>query len=134
MRSATLRGALVISLLLASAGLGNLHARGSDAAGAGRAHAEPVKTPPVQSGIYGFSGASVADSPFPRAAIGECIWVYDAANEKQVAKGDCDRGKFRVLLKPGHYVVRGPGGTQAVDIKPGGWVKINSVVKLPRGL
>jgi hypothetical protein len=122
---------LVVILLFASASFGNLHAAGSDAAGS---HTTSAKSPPIQSGVYGFSGASVADSPFARAAIGECIWIYDAANKKQVAKGDCDQGKFRVPLKPGHYVIRGPGGNQAVDVKPGGWTKIKSVVHVPRGL
>lgn len=90
--------------------------------------------PPIQSGVYGFSGARVADSDADRGVIGECIWIYDEHNQTQVAQGDCYKnnpGAFRVPLKPGHYVVRGPGGNTPIDVKSGGWVKIESVVSLP---
>jgi hypothetical protein len=53
----------------------------------------------IESGVYGFSGALKGGSP--SGVIGECIWIYDVENEKQIAKGDCDEGDFRVLLKPG---------------------------------
>jgi hypothetical protein len=51
--------------------------------------------------------------------------------QKQIAKGDCDEGNFRVALKPGTYVVRGPGGNQKIEVKPRHWVKIKSLVELP---
>lgn len=87
----------------------------------------------VESGVYGFSGALKAGTSLS-GVMGECIWVYDADNKKQVAKGDCDEGKFRVPLQPGHYVVRGPGGNQKIDVKPHAWVKIKSLVKIPGAL
>ncbi|MGH8013368.1 MAG: hypothetical protein ACREQ4_12800 [Candidatus Binataceae bacterium] len=89
---------------------------------------------PIQSGVYGFSGAKVADSDTNEGVVGECIWIYDAHNQKQVAKGDCyqnDPGKFRVPLSPGHYIVRGPGGNTSIDVPRGGWTKVESIVKLP---
>ncbi len=85
------------------------------------------------SGVYGFSGARVPDGD-PQGVIGECIWIYDADNHNQVAKGDCIEsapGKFRVRLKPGRYVVRGPGGSKPIEVKPGGWIRIMSIVALP---
>jgi hypothetical protein len=91
--------------------------------------------PPVQSGIYGFSGGRNPDpTAAPSGVIGECIWIFDAGNKNQVAKGDCaekDPGNFRVALRPGHYVVHGPGGNQTVDVKLGGWVKVTSIALLP---
>jgi hypothetical protein len=89
--------------------------------------------PPIQSGIYGFSGGKVPDSD-PEGVVGECIWVFDEHNRRQVAKGECAErtpGKFRVVLKPGRYVVHGPGGNTPIEIKSGQWVKIESVVGLP---
>jgi hypothetical protein len=83
----------------------------------------------IESGVYGFSGALKGGSP--SGVIGECIWIYDVDNEKQIAKGDCDEGNFRVLLRPGSYVVRGPGGNQKIEVKPHQWIKIKSVVQLP---
>lgn len=94
---------------------------------------KPAAKPPVQSGVYGFSGAKVPYGD-PEGVVGECIWIFDAENQHQVAKGDCYEnkpGSFRVVLKPGHYVVRGPGGNKAVEVKDGGWVKIESIVMLP---
>ena len=83
----------------------------------------------IQSGVYGFSGALKGGSP--SGGIGECIWIYDADNKRQLAKGDCAEGNFRVVLQPGTYVVRGPGGNQKIEIKPHQWIKIRSVVQLP---
>lgn len=83
----------------------------------------------VESGVYGFSGAMKGGSP--SGVIGECIWIYDADNKNQVAKGDCDEGNFRVALNPGTYVVRGPGGNQRIEVKPHQWIKINSMAELP---
>jgi len=98
-------------------------------------HAKAVKAPPVQSGIYGFSGARAPDpTAAPSGVVGECIWIFDADNKNQVAKGDCakkDPGNFRVVLKPGHYVVHGPGGNETVEVKPGGWVKVTSIALIP---
>ena len=86
----------------------------------------------VESGVYGFSGAIKGGSP--SGVMGECIWIYDADNKKQIAKGDCDQGNFRVVLRPGTYVVRGPGGNQKIEIKPHQWIKIKSLVELPGSL
>ncbi len=83
----------------------------------------------LPSGIYGFSGALKGGGV--SGAIGECIWIYDSTNRRQVAKGDCDEGKFRVPLQPGRYVVRGPGGNQKIDLKPHEWIKIESLATLP---
>jgi hypothetical protein len=85
------------------------------------------------SGVYGFSGARVAESA-PEGVIGECLWVFDEGNQHQVAKGECsaaEPGKFRVALQPGKYVVRGPGGNQPIEIKPGRWIEITSLAELP---
>ena len=89
----------------------------------------PAASDEVESGVYGFSGAMKGGSP--SGVIGECIWIYDADNKKQIAKGDCDEGNFRVVLKPGTYVVRGPGGNQKIEVKPHQWIKIKSMVELP---
>jgi hypothetical protein len=97
------------------------------------AAAPPPGSAPGDSGVYGFSGARVPDGD-PQGVIGECIWIYDASNRNQVAKGDCIEsapGKFRVPLKPGNYVVRGPGGSKPIEVKPGGWIRIMSIVALP---
>jgi hypothetical protein len=87
----------------------------------------------VQSGVYGFSGAKAGDNA-PEGVIGECIWVFDQANKAQVAKGECresNPGQFRVRLTPGKYVVHGPGGNRAIEVKQGQWVKIVSIVPIP---
>lgn len=84
----------------------------------------------VESGVYGFSGAIKGGGSLS-GVMGECIWIYDADNKKQVDKGDCDQGNFRVVLKPGTYVVRGPGGNQKIEVKPHQWIKVKSLVKLP---
>jgi hypothetical protein len=94
-----------------------------------------VDKSPVKSGVYGFSGARSGDRD-PKGVIGECIWIFDRSNKAQLAKGDClesDPGKFRVPLKPGKYVVRGPGGNRPVVVKDGQWVKVVSIVPLPVG-
>jgi hypothetical protein len=93
--------------------------------------------PPIQSGVYGFSGGKVPGADYPEGVIGECIWIFDQLNKNQVAKGECPErspGKFRVVLKPGRYVVHGPGGNTRVEVKPGQWIKIESVTMLPAGL
>ena len=110
---------------------------------AGRSSAESQKVPakaaeqPIQSGVYGFSGGKVPGADFPEGVIGECIWIFDEANRNQVAKGECSErspGKFRVVLKPGRYVVHGPGGNKPIHLKAGEWIKIESVTLLPGGL
>jgi hypothetical protein len=86
-----------------------------------------------QSGVYGFSGAKAGDND-PEGVIGECIWIFDHADKAQVAKGECresDPGQFRVALTPGKYVVHGPGGNRAIEVKQGQWVKVVSVVPVP---
>jgi hypothetical protein len=82
------------------------------------------------SGIYGFSGSGVHGSSLNAGVVGECIWIYDATNSKQIAAGNCDEknpGKFRVELPPGRYVVRGPGGDKPVQVKTGAWTQIESI-------
>ncbi len=109
----------------------------SGTSGASNAKAvQPAAEPPIQSGVYGFSGGKVPDADYAEGVIGECIWIYDQLNKNQVAKGDCTErnpGKFRVVLKPGRYVVHGPAGNQPIEVKAGQWVKIESVALLPRG-
>jgi hypothetical protein len=89
--------------------------------------------PPIQCGIYGFSGAKTPDS-VARGVVGECMWIYDAQNQKQIATADCyqnNPGTFRLVLKPGRYMVHGPGGVKPVEVKDAGWVKIVSIADLP---
>jgi hypothetical protein len=98
--------------------------------------APPVGEPPIQSGVYGFSGGKVPGADYPEGVIGECIWIFDQLNKKQIAKGECTErspGKFRVVLQPGRYVVHGPGGNEPIEIKAGQWIKIESVTLLPAG-
>lgn len=86
-----------------------------------------------QSGVYGFSGAKAGDND-PEGVIGECIWIFDRNNKAQVAKGECHEsnpGQFRVALTPGKYVVHGPDGNRAIEVKQGQWVKIMSIVSVP---
>ncbi|MGA2411939.1 MAG: hypothetical protein ABSG46_16335 [Candidatus Binataceae bacterium] len=87
----------------------------------------------IKSGVYGFSGAKAGDND-PKGVVGECIWIFDQSNKAQLAKGDClesDPGKFRVALKPGKYIVRGPGGNRPIEVKEGQWIKVVSIVPLP---
>jgi hypothetical protein len=96
----------------------------------------PPAEPPIQSGVYGFSGGKVPGADFAEGVIGECIWIYDQFNKNQIAKGECSEhnpGKFRVVLKPGRYVLHGPGGNQPIEVKAGQWIKIESVTMLPQG-
>jgi hypothetical protein len=93
--------------------------------------------PPIQSGVYGFSGGKVPGADYAEGVVGECIWIFDQPNKNQIAKGECTErspGKFRVVLKPGRYVVRGPGGNKPIEVKAGQWIKIESVTMLPGGL
>jgi hypothetical protein len=92
--------------------------------------------PPVQSGVYGFSGGKVPGADFPEGVVGECIWIFDQADKNQIAKGECSErspGKFRVVLKPGRYVVHGPGGNKPIEVNAGQWINIESVTLLPAG-
>ena len=52
----------------------------------------------IKSRVCGFSGAFKGGSP--SGVIGECIWIYDP-DKRQLAKGDCAEGNFRVVLQPG---------------------------------
>ena len=100
-----------------------------------KAAGSPPKAP-IESGIYGFSGGKVPGADFPEGVIGECIWIFDQHNINQIAKGQCPErspGKFRVVLKPGRYVVRGPGGNKPIEVKAGQWIKIESLTLLPAG-
>jgi hypothetical protein len=108
-------------------------AQASETPHASGAETAQAAEPPIQSGVYGFSGGKVPYGD-PEGVVGECIWIFDEHNKSQVAKGECAErtpGKFRVVLKPGRYVVHGPGGNRAVEIKHGQWVKIESIVALP---
>lgn len=87
----------------------------------------------VESGIYGFSGAGAPDNE-PEGVIGECVWIFDEHDRSQIARGECKEkapGSFRVALKPGRYVVHGPGGHQSIEVKPGSWIKLESIASLP---
>lgn len=98
--------------------------------------ARPEAEPPVQSGVYGFSGARVGLEPERQGFIGECISIFDSHDKRQVAKAECfenNPGSFRVALKPGRYMLHGPAGIKPIEIKPGSWVKIESIVSLPMG-
>jgi len=111
---------------------------GNCAQTAGESGKSPAKAavPPIQSGVYGFSGGKVPGADFPEGVIGECIWIFDQANKNQIAKGECSErspGRFRVVLKPGHYVVHGPGGNKPIEVKAGQWIKIESLTLLPAG-
>jgi hypothetical protein len=134
MRVMLVAGILILALMFS---LGNGQARSAitnpGAAAKGKPEARIASKSKV-SGVYGFSGARVADGS-PRGVIGECVWIFDASDKTQVTKGDCDEanpGKFQVPLTPGHYVVHGPGGTKAIEVKKGHWIKVISVVALPR--
>jgi hypothetical protein len=97
--------------------------------------AAPPK-PPVQSGVYGFSGARVGLETERKGFIGDCISIFDSDNKRQVAKAQCfdnNPGSFRVALKPGRYMLHGPAGVKPIEIKPGKWVKVESVMSLPMG-
>jgi hypothetical protein len=96
----------------------------------------PATTPSAasgDSGVYGMSGARSAGGA-PEGIVGECVWIYDADDRRQVAKGECvepNAGQFRIALKPGHYMLHGPGGIKPIEIPPGGWIKVMSLVDLP---
>ncbi len=128
----------LLSALIAIAILALLPAKTcADPTGAPRGKDNASAAPPngggLQSGVYGFSGALKGGASLS-GVIGECIWIYDSTNRRQVAKGNCDEGKFRVPLPPGQYVVRGPGGNQKIDVKPHKWIKIESLARLPGNL
>ncbi len=88
------------------------------------------------SDIYGSSGTA---SPFGKnkmGVVGECLWIHDILSRRQLASDDCSNenpGKFRIQLKPGKYVVRGPGGDKRVEIKSAQWTRVDSVAEIPLG-
>jgi len=130
MRPTILAGTIALAALAGVPAIGRAQASGTSSTKAA------AGAPPVQSGIYGFSGGKSAIASDPEGVVGECVWIFDAGNQRQVAKGDCSEkepGKFRVVLKPGRYVVHGPAGNEKVEIKPGGWVKVTSIALLPLG-
>jgi hypothetical protein len=89
----------------------------------------------MQSGVYGFSGAGVPLEQ-PEGVIGECIWIFDTTDHRQVAKAECLKsapGRYRVVLAPGRYVLHGPGGRKQIEIKPRTWLKVDSIAMLPGG-
>ena len=96
----------------------------------------PALSGSVQSGIYGFSGVISVFGEDRRGALGECIWIYDAANRNEIAAGSCfdqKPGEFRVPLRPGRYVVRGPGGNQAIEVGAHQWARVDSILKMAFG-
>lgn len=134
MRPAILSSAIVLLAIFALAPAGRAQTATEDVKISAKAPtaSEPPE-PPIQSGIYGFSGAKTPDSA-ARGVVGECMWIYDAQNQKQIATADCyqnNPGTFRLVLKPGRYVVHGPGGVKPVEVKDAGWVKIESIAVLP---
>ena len=110
-RRAVRRWRLELAVMLAlSAGTGASADGGTNV----RPAAAAVKRLAAPAGIYGFAGAR-ADDNDPQGVIGECIWIFDQGNRAQVAKGSCSEaqpGQFHVELKPGKYVVHGPGGNR----------------------
>jgi hypothetical protein len=134
MRPAVLSSAIVLLAIFVLASPGQPQTATDNVRISAKAATAPEPPePPIQSGVYGFSGAKAADSD-PRGVVGECIWIYDAQNRKQIATADCyqnNPGTFRLVLKPGRYMVHGPGGVKPVEVKDAGWVKIESIAVLP---
>jgi hypothetical protein len=132
MRPTVLSSAIVLVAIFSLAPAGRTQTAAGDAKIGTKVATEPPE-PPIQSGIYGFSGAKTPDAP-ASGVVGECMWIYDAQNQKQIATADCyqtNPGTFRLVLKPGHYVVHGPGGVKPVEVKDASWVKIESIAVLP---
>jgi hypothetical protein len=131
MRLTIMAGALALAALVLAPAVSSAQTPASKPA-----HQATDNVLPVESGIYGFAGGRSDIATDPEGVVGECVWIYDAQDKGQVTKGDCSErqpGKFRVVLKPGRYVVHGPGGNQKVEIKQGQWVKVTSIVLLPLG-
>ncbi len=87
----------------------------------------------LDSGVYGFAGARIAEGS-QEGVIGECIWVFDESDARQIAKGECaaaEPGRFRLPLQPGKYVIHGPGGNHPIEVKRGQWTQVTSLVNLP---
>ena len=102
-------------------------ATGPTPAAAGAADSNP------DSGVYGFAGARIAEGT-QEGVIGECIWVFDESDRHQIAAGDCvatEPGRFRLRLRPGKYVIHGPGGNRPIEVKRGEWIEVTSLVDLP---
>jgi hypothetical protein len=121
---------LILALALIGAASNSVTAKDSGVKAAGTNSSAGAA---AESGVYGFAGARSGDND-PQGVIGECIWIFDAANKAQLAHGNCPAatpGQFRVPLNPGEYVVRGPGGNRAIAVKPGHWVRVISIVALP---
>jgi len=131
MRLTIMAGAMAFAALVVAPAIGHAQTPGST-----KTHKATADVLPVESGIYGFAGGRTDIATDPEGVVGECVWVFDAQDKGQVTKGNCSErqpGKFRVVLKPGRYVVHGPGGNQKVEIKQGEWVKVTSIVLLPLG-
>jgi hypothetical protein len=93
-------------------------------------------SPDLESGVYGFSGTTSAFGENQMGVVGECVWIHDGGTKKEVASGYCygsNPGNFRVPLRPGRYVIRGPGGPQAIEIKQHTWTKVDSLLQTPAG-
>ena len=85
------------------------------------------------SGIFGFAGARIAEGAH-EGVIGECLWVFDESDRHQLAAGECTAaapGRFKLPLRPGKYVVHGPGGNRPIEVKRGQWLRVMSLVDLP---
>src|SRR6266851_7404463 len=73
-------------------------------------------------------------TPPPEASSANACGSTMRRTKKQIATADCyqnNPGTFRLVLKPGRYVVHGPGGVKPIDVKDAGWVKIESIAVLP---
>jgi hypothetical protein len=127
MRFLVFCGALIVAAVLVHPASGGAQAgKSGDASKAAASGA-----PSAQSGIYGFSGTGAKGTSDPNTrsgVMGECIWVFDAPGKNQITTGNCaSPGNFRVALAPGHYVVKGPGVSQSIEVKPGAWTKVDSI-------
>ncbi len=85
------------------------------------------------SGIYGSSFSEVAGGapqPFPTRHdhSGKCVTVRKVPTRQVVAVGNCDRdGRFRVVVRPGRYVIDGVGGSKEEEVRPGRWQRVDLV-------
>jgi hypothetical protein len=107
--------------------------RATPFAAASPAPAENASGAKLDSGVYGFAGARIAEGA-QEGVIGECIWVFDQSDRHQLIVGECaaaDPGRFRLPLRPGKYVIHGPGGNRPVEVKRGQWTQVTSMVDLP---
>src|SRR5216684_7643103 len=111
MRRAVLSSAIVLVAIFALTPAGQTQTASENVKISAKAAtaSEPPETP-IQSGIYGFSGAKTPDSA-ARGVVGECMWIYDAQNQKQIATADCyqnNRALSAWCLNPAAMWFTGP--------------------------